>query len=111
MKRIAVFVFFAIFSSLLFAFGISAQVPRPLAPNDLDKPIDAADPVVIPSPSPSPVFKPASSLESHFIQHVFHDQIEIWTAPFHPRNYHRETVIPAALIMTGLFASDRYTSS
>lgn len=112
MKRIAVLVFLALFSFLLFTIGISAQAPRPLSADDAKTLPDASIPVVAasPSPSPSPVFKQSSSLESHFIQHVFHDQKEIWTAPFHPGNYEKKTVVPIVFIMTGLFATDRYTS-
>jgi len=64
-----------------------------------------------PTPSPSPVFKKPSSLEGHFVQHVFHDQYAIWTAPFHPGNYEKKVVAPTLLGMATLLATDRYTSS
>jgi membrane-associated phospholipid phosphatase len=71
----------------------------------------APTPTPSPSPSPSPVFKHTSSLEGHFVQHVFHDQYAIWTAPFHAGNYEKKLVAPTAIGLAAIFATDRYTSS
>lgn len=67
-------------------------------------------PTPTPSPSPSPVFRRTSDLESHFVQHVFHDQAAIWTAPFHAGNYEKKLVVPAVFTVAAVFATDRYTS-
>ena len=71
---------------------------------------DVPTPTPTPDPSPSPVFHRPSNIESHFVQHIFHDQAAIWTAPFHAGNYEKKLVVPAMFTVAAVFATDRYTS-
>lgn len=102
MKAIVLTAFFACCFLTLTSPGFSQSVPTATPP--------VHDPTILPTPSPSPVFKRSGSLESHFVQHVLHDQFEIWTAPFHPGNYEKKLVTPTAIGLAALFATDRYTS-
>lgn len=73
-------------------------------------PIADSKPTPMPTPSPSPVFRRPASLESHFVEHVFHDQYMIWTAPFHSGNYDKKFVAPALIGIATVIATDRFTS-
>ncbi|HEY2865556.1 MAG TPA: phosphatase PAP2 family protein [Pyrinomonadaceae bacterium] len=104
----------ALFIVSLFLTGAStgySQTDQPETPSATgSKAFATPTPTPSPSPSPSPVFKRPASLESHFVQHVFHDQVAIWTAPFHPGNYEKKLVFPAVIGVAAVFATDRYTS-
>ena len=39
--------------------------------------------IASPSPSPIPKASPTPTLEHEFFRNVLHDQVAIWTAPFH----------------------------
>ena len=71
----------ALFIVSLFLTGAStgySQTDQPETPSATGSKAFAT-PTPTPSPSPSPVFKRPASLESHFVQHIFHDQVAIWT--------------------------------
>ncbi|MEP6850446.1 MAG: phosphatase PAP2 family protein [Acidobacteriota bacterium] len=61
-----------------------------------------------PTPKPTPNLKP---VERHFLQHILKDQELIWTSPFRLKENDLKWLVPLGVTATGLFFSDRETSS
>jgi membrane-associated phospholipid phosphatase len=59
-------------------------------------------------PTPSPTATP--SLERQFFRNVLHDQVEIWTAPFHMSSADAKFVAPIGVATAALIATDRRTA-
>lgn len=98
----------AFFFSLVLLSGSSVvrgQLANPFDPQQLDG-VNTK-----PTPSPTPTATPWPAPEHHFIQHIFRDQYTIWTAPFRPKNYSREWIVPIGLGAATLIATDRFSSA
>jgi membrane-associated phospholipid phosphatase len=95
----------ALFVSLcvLFLFSFASFLTAQIAPQSA---------VQTPTPTPTPTSTPRQihQLETHFIQNVFKDQGQIWTAPFKLRNYDSKWALPIGFVGATLLATDRTTS-
>ena len=56
-------------------------------------------------PRPSP--KPTPSLEKEFFRNILHDQVDIWTSPFHMSRDDSKFLVPIGLTTAALIATDR----
>ena len=64
-----------------------------------------------PTPSPSPSPSPAPSLEKNFLRNIAHDQVGLWTAPFHFSKDETHVAIPLGLATAALIATDRASAN
>ena len=62
-----------------------------------------SSPDVRPGPSP----KPTPSLEKKFLRNILHDQVDIWTSPFHMSRDDWKFWAPVGLTTAALIATDR----
>ena len=65
--------------------------------------------IASPSPSPIPKASPTPTLEHEFFRNVLHDQVAIWTAPFHLHQRDARWLAPIGLGTAALIATDRRT--
>jgi membrane-associated phospholipid phosphatase len=65
------------------------------------------NPTVKPDAQPQPSPKPTPSLEKQFFRNVLHDQVGIWTSPFHVSRDDTKFLVPLGLTTAALIATDR----
>jgi membrane-associated phospholipid phosphatase len=68
-----------------------------------NSPGQTTSPDVQPSPSPAPT----PSLEKQFLRNILHDQVSIWTSPFHMSSDDVMFVAPVGVATAALIATDR----
>src|SRR4051812_48942301 len=68
-------------------------------------------PLPDPSPTPSPSPSPTPSLEKNFLRNIAHDQVGLWTAPFHLSKEETHVAIPFGLVTAALIATDRSSAN
>jgi membrane-associated phospholipid phosphatase len=62
------------------------------------------------SPTPTPQPSPTPSLERRFLKNILHDQVAIFTSPFHISKGDTKFLLPLALSTGALLATDRRTA-
>jgi membrane-associated phospholipid phosphatase len=91
-NRISNCLFGMVFSAILFFAAFSARAQTPSS-----------------TPAPTPEASKTPTLESQFFRNVLHDQVAIWTAPFHLHQRDARWLAPVGLGTVALIATDGRT--